>query len=122
MHELHHRKASATGPPTGSSSDGLMDWHANAPAWHTVVARAAAAETRAGEAAVGPTSKVGRPPRAVAAWAVDVQLEALAADVAYRLDWKRAEHSANRNAADCLSRYVGNDSTLRQAGAQQGMH
>ena len=36
---------------------------------------------------------------AVAARAVDVQLQAVPADVAYRLEWKRAEHGANRNAA-----------------------
>ena len=62
------------------------DRHANAPAWRTVVARAAAAETRGGEAAIGPAFKVDRPPRAVAARAVDVQLEAVAGDVAYRLE------------------------------------
>ena len=45
--------------------------------------------------------KVGgqRPPRAVAVRAVDVQLQAVPTNVAYRPEWKRAEHGANRNAA-----------------------
>jgi hypothetical protein len=75
------------------------DRHTSASAWRTVVARAAAAETRGGEAAVRPTLKVDRPPSAVAARAVDVQLEAVARDVSYRLEWKRAKHGVKRNAA-----------------------
>jgi hypothetical protein len=48
--------------------------HAGALAGRAGVARAAAAETRGGEAAIGPAIKVGWLPRAVAARAVDVQL------------------------------------------------
>jgi len=39
------------------------------------------------------------PPRREAARAIDVQLQAVAGDVAYCLEWKRAEHGPNRNAA-----------------------
>ncbi len=64
------------------------DRHANTPTWRTVVASAAAAETCSREAAIGPSLEVGtqRPPRAVTARAVDVQLQAVPADVAYRLE------------------------------------
>jgi Resolvase, N terminal domain len=60
----------------------------------------AACRGHGGEAAIGPSLKVGgqRAPRAVAARAVDVQLQAVPADVAYCLEWKRAKHGANRNA------------------------
>jgi hypothetical protein len=53
------------------------DRHSRASARRTVVARAAAAETRGGEATIGPAPKIDPPPRAVAARAVDVQLEAV---------------------------------------------
>jgi hypothetical protein len=69
--------------------------HAAPRAWRTVVARGDAAETRSGEAAIGPKLKVDRSPRAVAARAVDVQLKTVPVDVAYRLEWKRAEHGEN---------------------------
>ena len=67
------------------------------------MACASATEARGGEAAIGPSLEIGnqRPPRAVAARAVDVQLKAVAADVAYRLDRKLAEHGADRTAAAC---------------------
>jgi len=71
------------------------DRHTSASAWRTVVARAAAAETRGGEAAVRPTLKVDRPPSAVAARAVNVQLKAMPADVANGLEWKFAEHACD---------------------------
>ena len=71
------------------------DRHANGPAGQAGVARAGAAKTRGREAAIGPALKVDRPPRAVAARAVDVQLEAVSADVAYRLEWKRAKHASD---------------------------
>ena len=64
----------------------------------------------------------GQPPRAAATRAVNVQLQAVPADVSYRLEWKRAEHGVNRNAAVRLIPYVSSDSTLRHAGAQQCMH
>jgi hypothetical protein len=73
--------------------------HAAPRAWLAVVARGGASETRSGEAAIGAGPKVDRPPRAVAARAVDMQLKAVAGYVAYRLERKRAEHGANRNAA-----------------------
>ncbi len=74
MHGLHHKKASGTGPPTGSSSAGLITGVPVPRALRTVVARAAAAETRGGDAANGPVLKVDRPSRAVAARAVDLRL------------------------------------------------
>jgi hypothetical protein len=40
-----------------------------------------------------------KPPRCEAARAIDVQLQAVAGDVANGLEWKLAEHGANRNAA-----------------------
>jgi len=75
------------------------DRHAGGQAGRTGVARSGAAKTRNGEAAIGAALKVDWPPRAVAARAVNVQLKAVAADVAYRLEWKRKEHGADRNAA-----------------------
>jgi hypothetical protein len=101
MQRGQDRKASVTGPPTGSSSAGLMTGMPPGLAGRAVVARAGAAEARGGEAAIGPGLEVDQLPRAVAARAVDMQLKAVLADVAYRLEWKRAEHSANRNSAAC---------------------
>ena len=68
------------------------DRHANGPAGRAVVARAAAAKSRGGEAAIGPALEVDQPPRAVATRAVDVQLKAVAGDVTDSLEWKLAEH------------------------------
>ena len=54
---------------------------------------------RGSEAAIGPAPKVDQLSCAAATWAVDVQLKAVAGDVANRLEWNLAEHGANRNAA-----------------------
>ena len=75
------------------------DRHADRSAAGAVAARAGAAETSGGEAAIGPALKVDRPTRAVATRAIDVHLKAVPADVAYRLEWKRPKHGATRNAA-----------------------
>jgi hypothetical protein len=75
------------------------DRHANCAAGCAVIARTGAAEARGREAAIGPAPKVDQPSRAVAARAIDVQLDAAAADVADCLEWKLAKHGANRNAA-----------------------
>src|SRR4029453_18145940 len=74
------------------------DRHADGSAGRAVGTCAAAAETRGGEAAIGPALEVDRPARAVAARAVDVHLKAKAADVADGLEWKRAKHGTKRNA------------------------
>jgi len=73
----------------------LDNRHAWGPAWRAIVARAAAAETRGGEAAIRPALDVDRPPCAVAARAVHVQLKAMPADVANGLERKFAEHACD---------------------------
>jgi hypothetical protein len=95
--------------------------HADRSAADAVVARAGAAETRGGEAAICPALKVDRPPRAVTARAVDVQLEAVPIDVADRLAGKPAEHGVIVTRGLIESPYVSSDSTIRHAGAQQCM-
>ena len=51
-----------------------------------------------------------------------MQLQAVPADVAYRLEWNLAEHSATVTPSSAESPYVSDDSTVRHAGAQQCMH
>src|SRR4051794_21502797 len=66
--------------------------HADGSAVGAVVARAGAAETSGGEAAIRPGLKVDHLPGAVAARTIDVQLEAVPINVADRLEGKLAEH------------------------------
>ena len=94
MHVLHHRKASVTGPPTGSNSAGRIFGSPGVP------------QSRQREAGLynGATmqSRVRlqiKPPRREAARATHVQLQAVACDVADGLERKRAEHGAKLNAA-----------------------
>jgi hypothetical protein len=76
---------------TCSSSAGLMTGmpvtQHGGPLWRVPEQR-----KRGSEAAIGPTIDVGQPSRAVAARAVNVQLQAVPAGVAYRLEWKLADH------------------------------
>ena len=71
------------------------DRHAGGLADRAGVACAGATEARSGEAAISRSLEVGgqRTSRAVAVRAVDMQLQAVPADVGYRLDWKCAEHA-----------------------------
>ena len=45
-----------------------------------------------------------------------MQFKAVADDVAYRLEWERAKHGANRNAAASRESYVSSDSTPATCG------
>jgi hypothetical protein len=68
-----------------------------------VMALSSAAKASPGKWPIAPTGIIGRDDTGcVAARAVDVQLQAVVADVTDRLEWKCAEHGANRNAAPRL--------------------
>jgi hypothetical protein len=78
-------------------------WHAGPIARLAGVALVSAAKASLGKEPITPASIIGRDDAGcVAARAVDVQLQTVSADVTYRLEWKRPEHGANRNAAACL--------------------
>ena len=64
---------------------------ATAVAWLAGMALAGAANASPGKEQIAPASDISRADAGcVAARAVDVQLQAVPADVAYRLEWKRA--------------------------------
>ena len=64
------------------------------------VALLGAAEAIGSKEPIAPAGIIGRNDTGcVAARAVDVQLQAVPGDVAYLLEWKRAEHGPKRNAA-----------------------
>jgi hypothetical protein len=74
--------------------------HAGSRARLAGVAMSGAAEAGLGKWPITPADIIGRDDAGcVAARAVDVQLQAVPTDVAYRLEWKLAEHGADRSAA-----------------------
>lgn len=97
------------------------DRHARGLAGRACVAFASATKARGGEAAIGRALKVDRPPRAVAARAVDVEFQAVPADVANRLKWKLTEHGATVTPHDGVGLVHACASKVRRADAQQCM-
>jgi len=99
MQREHHRKASATGPPTCSRSRGRILGTPGG-ARPAGVAPAGATKTSRRKKPITPADVMGRDEAdCVASRAVDVQLQPVASDIANRLEWKRAEHDANFNVA-----------------------
>jgi hypothetical protein len=81
-----HRKASVTGPPSCNWSRGRILGHAGSSAQPAGVALAGAAKAGCRNEPIAPAGVIGRDEAGcVAARALDLQLEAVAADVANRL-------------------------------------
>ena len=92
MHALHHRKASVTAPPTCSSSAGRIFGTRGVP--QRLQRKRVLAMARPCRAVFTSRSsrRVAKPCRE-AARAIDVQLQAVEGNVAYRLERKFPEHA-----------------------------
>jgi hypothetical protein len=78
-------------------------WYATTPAWMTIESVERAAKARGREEPISPPWVIRRDAaRRVAGRAVNIERKAVPTNVAYRLEWKRAEHGAKRNAAASL--------------------